>query len=30
MLNSPVEEWESGFTEEMAEFRLKVLELYGI
>jgi Zn-dependent peptidase ImmA (M78 family) len=30
MLSIPVEEWEPGFTAEMIEFRLKVLELYRI
>jgi len=30
MLMAPVEGWEPGFTAEMIEFRLRVLELYGI
>lgn len=30
MLAAAPEEWEPGFTQEMVEFRLKVLELYGV
>lgn len=30
MLQLPAEEWEAGFTRDMVELRLKVLDLYGI
>ncbi|HEX3560403.1 MAG TPA: ImmA/IrrE family metallo-endopeptidase [Pyrinomonadaceae bacterium] len=30
MLQAPPEEWEPGFTQQMIEFRLKVLDTYGI